>query len=82
MLAVSGATVASTAGRGGVAMIRRMILFGATGDLAGRFLLPALAVLAARCDLADDFLSDLRAAVAELSAAEHPVRPGPTAFHH
>src|SRR5690242_8408195 len=36
-------------------MISRMILFGATGDLAGRFLLPALAALAERGGLADDF---------------------------
>jgi glucose-6-phosphate 1-dehydrogenase len=26
-----------------LAMIKRLVLFGATGDLAGRFLLPALA---------------------------------------
>jgi glucose-6-phosphate 1-dehydrogenase len=36
-------------------MIARMILFGASGDLAGRFLLPALAALAARGELAEDF---------------------------
>ncbi len=36
-------------------MISRMILFGATGDLAGRFLLPALAALAERGELAEDF---------------------------
>ncbi len=28
-----------------LAMIKRLVLFGATGDLAGRFLLPALAEL-------------------------------------
>ena len=36
-------------------MIRRLILFGATGDLAGRFLLPALAKLHAAGELPDNF---------------------------
>jgi len=36
-------------------MIFRMLLFGATGDLAGRFLLPALAALLEQGKLADDF---------------------------
>lgn len=36
-------------------MISRMLLFGATGDLAGRFLLPALAALEQQGRLADDF---------------------------
>ena len=37
-------------------MIRRILLFGATGDLAGRFLLPAMARLQASGYLPDDFL--------------------------
>jgi len=37
-------------------MIRRLLLFGATGDLAGRFLLPALAKLHAAGKLPDNFL--------------------------
>jgi glucose-6-phosphate 1-dehydrogenase len=36
-------------------MIDRLVLFGATGDLAGRFLLPALAALAAAGELPDGF---------------------------
>ena len=36
-------------------MIERLLLFGATGDLAGRFLLPALAELVAAGELPDDF---------------------------
>ena len=36
-------------------MIERLALFGATGDLAGRFLLPALAALRAAGDLPDRF---------------------------
>src|SRR3954452_18696530 len=36
-------------------MIGRLVLFGATGDLAGRFLLPALAALRAAGRLPDDF---------------------------
>ena len=36
-------------------MIRRLVVFGASGDLAGRFLLPALAELAAAAELPDDF---------------------------
>jgi glucose-6-phosphate 1-dehydrogenase len=36
-------------------MIERLLLFGATGDLAGRFLLPALAQLKATGDLPDGF---------------------------
>jgi glucose-6-phosphate 1-dehydrogenase len=36
-------------------MIERLVLFGATGDLAGRFLLPALAALRAAGRLPDDF---------------------------
>ena len=35
-------------------MIARLVLFGATGDLAGRFLLPALAQLSAAGQLPDD----------------------------
>jgi hypothetical protein len=37
-------------------MIRRLLLFGATGDLAGGFLLPALAKLHAAGKLPDNFL--------------------------
>ena len=36
-------------------MIATMLLFGATGDLAGRFLLPALARLQASGHIPDDF---------------------------
>jgi glucose-6-phosphate 1-dehydrogenase len=36
-------------------MITNLVLFGASGDLAGRFLLPALAALRAAGRLADDF---------------------------
>ena len=36
-------------------MISRLVLFGATGDLAGRFLLPALAALRASRRVPDDF---------------------------
>lgn len=36
-------------------MIKKLILFGATGDLAGRFLLPALAELFDAGELSDDF---------------------------
>lgn len=36
-------------------MIRRLLLFGATGDLAGRFLLPAIAALHAAAKLPDGF---------------------------
>jgi glucose-6-phosphate 1-dehydrogenase len=36
-------------------MIERLVLFGATGDLAGRFLLPALAALRGAGRLPDDF---------------------------
>jgi glucose-6-phosphate 1-dehydrogenase len=36
-------------------MIERLVLFGATGDLAGRYLLPALAALHAAGRLPDDF---------------------------
>ena len=36
-------------------MIERLVLFGATGDLAGRYLLPALAALAAAGRLPDGF---------------------------
>jgi glucose-6-phosphate 1-dehydrogenase len=36
-------------------MIARLALFGATGDLAGRYLLPALAALKAVGQLTDDF---------------------------
>ncbi|MDQ3823750.1 MAG: glucose-6-phosphate dehydrogenase [Actinomycetota bacterium] len=36
-------------------MIEKLVLFGATGDLAGRFLLPALAALQATGKLADGF---------------------------
>jgi glucose-6-phosphate 1-dehydrogenase len=36
-------------------MIQRLVLFGATGDLAGRFLLPALAALRAAGELPDRF---------------------------
>ena len=36
-------------------MIRRLVLFGATGDLAGRYLLPALAALHAAGRLPDGF---------------------------
>jgi glucose-6-phosphate 1-dehydrogenase len=36
-------------------MIRRLIIFGASGDLTGRFLLPALAQLSAAGELPDDF---------------------------
>ena len=36
-------------------MIRNLVLFGATGDLAGRFLLPALAALRSAGRLPDDF---------------------------
>jgi glucose-6-phosphate 1-dehydrogenase len=36
-------------------MIGRLVLFGASGDLAGRFLLPALAALKASGRLPDDF---------------------------
>src|SRR4051812_46882038 len=36
-------------------MIERLVLFGATGDLAGRFLLPALARLKATGDLPAGF---------------------------
>ena len=42
-------------------MIDRLVLLGATGDLAGRFLLPALATLTA----AGDAPSDLRVVGAE-----------------
>ena len=35
-------------------MIKRLVMFGATGDLAGRFLLPALAALRAAGALPDD----------------------------
>src|SRR3954449_6940597 len=38
-----------------VAVIARMLLFGATGDLAGRFLLPALARLHASGHIPEDF---------------------------
>ena len=37
-------------------MINRMVLFGATGDLAGRFLLPALASMRAAGTLPDEFV--------------------------
>jgi glucose-6-phosphate 1-dehydrogenase len=36
-------------------MIHRLVVFGASGDLAGRFLLPALAELSAAAELPDDF---------------------------
>jgi glucose-6-phosphate 1-dehydrogenase len=36
-------------------MIRRLVVFGASGDLTGRFLLPALAQLSAAGELPDDF---------------------------
>jgi len=36
-------------------VIDRLVLFGATGDLAGRFLLPAVAALRAANALPDDF---------------------------
>ena len=36
-------------------MIERLVLFGATGDLAGRFLLPALAALHAAGKLPEAF---------------------------
>lgn len=36
-------------------MIERLILFGASGDLTGRFLLPALAELFDADELSDDF---------------------------
>ena len=36
-------------------MIERLVLLGATGDLAGRFLLPALAALHAAGELPDGF---------------------------
>ena len=36
-------------------MIANLVLFGASGDLAGRFLLPALATLHASGRLPDDF---------------------------
>ena len=36
-------------------MIERLVLFGATGDLAGRYLLPALAALQAAGRLPDGF---------------------------
>ena len=36
-------------------MIDRLVIFGGTGDLAGRFLFPALAALLARGDLSDRF---------------------------
>ena len=36
-------------------MIDRLVIFGGTGDLTGRFLLPALAALLARGDLSDRF---------------------------
>src|SRR5947208_2071718 len=36
-------------------MIEKLLLFGATGDLAGRFLFPALAALCAAGKLPDDF---------------------------
>jgi glucose-6-phosphate 1-dehydrogenase len=36
-------------------MLDRLVLFGATGDLAGRFLFPALTSLAAAGQLADQF---------------------------
>jgi glucose-6-phosphate 1-dehydrogenase len=36
-------------------MITRLVLFGATGDLAGRYLLPALAALYAAGELSDGF---------------------------
>ena len=36
-------------------MIRRLVVFGASGDLTGRFLLPALAQLSAAGKLPDDF---------------------------
>ena len=36
-------------------MIERLILFGASGDLTGRFLLPALAELFDAGELSDDF---------------------------
>ncbi len=37
-------------------MIRTLLLFGATGDLAGRYLLPALAAMRAMGELPDDFI--------------------------
>ena len=37
-------------------MIRKLVLFGATGDLAGRYLLPALAGLHATGRLPEGFL--------------------------
>ncbi len=37
-------------------MIRKLVLFGATGDLAGRYLLPALAELQAGGELPDGFV--------------------------
>src|SRR5215210_947052 len=36
-------------------MIERLVLFGATGDLAGRYLLPALAALEAAGQLPEGF---------------------------
>jgi glucose-6-phosphate 1-dehydrogenase len=36
-------------------MIDRLVLFGATGDLAGRFLMPALARLRQAAELPDGF---------------------------
>src|SRR4051812_40969303 len=49
-------TTQDFSGRGGiVAVIARMLLFGATGDLAGRFLLPALARLQASGQIPEDF---------------------------
>src|SRR3954467_2012877 len=40
----------------GAKVIANLVLFGASGDLAGRFLLPALASLRASGRLADDFV--------------------------
>jgi glucose-6-phosphate 1-dehydrogenase len=40
---------------GGQQLIKKLALLGATGDLAGRFLLPALAALRAADRLPDDF---------------------------
>jgi glucose-6-phosphate 1-dehydrogenase len=48
-------------------MIERLLLFGATGDLAGRFLLPALAELGASGRLLGAF-EVIGAARGELSA--------------
>jgi glucose-6-phosphate 1-dehydrogenase len=52
-------------------MIERLVLFGATGDLAGRFLLPALASLQAAGRLPDGFQAVAvgRRELGELSAA-------------